>query len=147
MLLVSITFSVTAQERPRKSSFDVEAIKKEKAEYLKKELSLTADEAKAFLPLEAEFTEKKFDIYRKARMQTREIRRKKDKTDADFKLITKSKLEAEQQDSELQIEYFKKFSKVLPAEKVEKYRSADLRFNEELLKRHRAMHHPERENK
>lgn len=142
ILLASLGFSVTvdAQDRPRRP-FDVEALKKEKAEFLKKELNLTAEEEKNFLLLEAEFTQKKFDVYRDARMKTRELRRKKDKTDADYQKITQANLEAEKKEAELQIEYFKKFSKVLPAEKVEKYRAADLKFKEAALKRHREQHH------
>jgi len=38
------------------------------------------------------------------------------------------------------MEYFQKFSKVLPAEKIEKYRSADLKFKEAALKRHEEQH-------
>ncbi len=146
LLLASFVFSMTsqAQDRPRRS-FDVEALKKEKAEFLKKELNLTAEEEKAFLPIEAEFTQKKFEIYRDARVKTRELRRKKDKTDADYQKITQSNLEAERKEADLQIEYFKKFSKVLPAEKVEKYRAADIKFKEAALKRHREEHHQGRD--
>ena len=141
-LLISFVFSVTlnAQDRPKRT-FDVEALKKEKAEFLKKELNLTDAEAKAFLPIESELTEKKFEIYREARAKTRDLRRKKDKTDADFQKITQSNLEAERKELELQEEYYKKFSKVLSAEKVAKYRAADIKFKEAALKRHREQHH------
>lgn len=142
-LLMSLfmTMAVQAQDNRQKRHFDVEALKREKSEFLIKELNLTDAESKAFLPLESELMEKKFEIYRNARMQTRELRRKKDKTDADYKKITQVNLEAERKESELQIEYFKKFSKVLPAEKIEKYRAADLKFKEAALKRHREQHH------
>ncbi|MBB4036236.1 hypothetical protein GGR21_002137 [Dysgonomonas hofstadii] len=148
-LLISFVFSVTvgAQDKPKRS-FDVEALKKEKAEFLKKELNLTDAEAKAFLPLESELTEKKFEIYRDARIKTRELRRKKDKTDADFQKITQANLEAERKELDLQVEYYKKFNNVLPAEKVEKYRAADIKFKEAALKRHREQHrHGENRNK
>jgi len=142
-LLMSLfaTMTVQAQDNRQRRSFDVEVLKKEKAEFLKKELNLTDNEIRDFLPLESELTQKKFEIYRDARIQTRELRRKKDKTDADYQKITQANLEAERKESDLQIEYFKKFSKVLPAEKVEKYRAADLKFKEAALKRHREQHH------
>jgi len=142
ILLISFGFSVAAgaQDRPKRS-FDIEAMKREKAEFLKKELNLTDAEAKAFLPLESELTEKKFEIYREARVKTRELRRKKDKTDADFQKITQANLEAERKELDLQVEYYKKFNSVLPAEKVEKYRAADIKFKEAALKRHREQHH------
>ncbi|MFV0539098.1 MAG: hypothetical protein ACK5M3_17295 [Dysgonomonas sp.] len=140
LALICLTFSAAAQDKPRKGRFDIETLKKEKSEYLKKELNLTEKEIKEFIPLEAEFTTKKFEIYRNARTKTRDLRRKENKTDADYQKITQTNLEAEQQDAKLQMEYFQKFSKVLPAEKIEKYRSADLKFKEAALKRHEEQH-------
>lgn len=137
-IFVGISLSIGAQnrpEKPRRGGFDVEAVKKEKAVFLTKKMELTEEEAKVFLPMEAEYVEKKFQINREARRKTRELRQKENKTDADYKKITEINLEADKKETELQIEYFKKFSKVLSAEKVEKYRAADLKFKEEMLKR------------
>lgn len=139
LLLVSVSFSVGAQnrpDRPRRGGFDMEAVKKEKEKFLTEEMGLTDTEAKAFLPLEAEYMEKRFKINRDARHKTHELRQKKEKTDGDYKKITEINLEASKKETELQLEYFKKFGKVLSAEKVEKYRAADLKFKEEMLKRH-----------
>lgn len=141
IVFVGVSLSIDAQgrpEKPRKGGFDVEAVKKEKEKFLIKEMGLTDEEAKKFLPLEAEYMDKKFQINRDARWKTRELRQKKDKADADFKKITEVNLEANKKESELQIEYFKKFGKILSAEKVEKYRDADLKFKEEMLRRHQA---------
>lgn len=140
VLFVGVSLSVDAQgkpERPRRGGFDVEAIKKEKEKFLIKEMDLTEKEIKEFLPLEAEYMDKKFQINRETRQQTRELRKKENKSDADFKKMTEINLASNKKEAELEIEYFKKFSKVLSAEKVEKYRVADLKFKEEMLKRHR----------
>jgi Spy/CpxP family protein refolding chaperone len=137
LLLIGVfcfLFSANAQNGTR--GFDLEAIKKEKAEFLKKEMNLTDAEIKAFLPLEAEFTQKKFEINREARRETRELRRKENKTEADYQKITQLNLESEQRSTQLQAKYYKKFSQVLSAEKVERYRNADQKFNERLLKEH-----------
>ncbi len=137
-LSILLTFSVNAQNRREGSgSFDIEQIKKEKADYLKKELNLTDKEVKAFIPVEAEYMQKKYEINRDARRKTRDLRRKEKKTDKDFQTITNVNLEAEQKESQLQMEYFQKFSRILSAEKVENYRHADLKFKEAVLKRHR----------
>ncbi|MDR0824000.1 MAG: hypothetical protein LBN74_02830 [Prevotella sp.] len=142
-LLLCVTYSVDAQNDRSKQNdrFDIEAIKKEKAEYLKKVLNLTDAEKKAFLPLEAEFMAKKFEVNREARRETRELRNKQNKTDADYKRITQLNIESEQREAQLQVEYYKKFADVLSAEKIEKYRTADLKFKEETLKRHREKFH------
>lgn len=141
LLTLFASLCVCAQGGPGKPNkgkgFDVEAFKKEKMNFLTKEMSLSEEEAKAFLPLEAEYTDKKFQINREARRETRELRQKDNKTDADYKKITAVNLEANKKEAELEIEYFKKFGKVLSAEKVEKYRAADLKFKEEMLKRHK----------
>ena len=62
--------------------------------------------------------------------------RKENKTDADYKRITQLNLESEQRSTQLQVEYYKKFSQVLSAEKVERYRVADQKFNEKLVETH-----------
>lgn len=132
--MFTFTFSANAQKGRK---FDLEAIKKEKAEFLKKEMNLTEAEAKVFLPLESEFMSKKFELNRDARKETRELRRKEKKTDADYKRITQLNLESDQRATQLQTEYYNKFGKILSAEKVEKYRIADKAFNENLLKEHK----------
>jgi Spy/CpxP family protein refolding chaperone len=134
LLVFCFSFSINAQGGRR--GFDIEAIRKEKAEFLKKELDLTDAEVKAFLPLEREFMQKKFAVNREARRETRELKKKENKTDADYKRITQLNLESEQRVTQLQVEYYKKFSQVLSSEKVERYRIADQKFNEKLLKDH-----------
>lgn len=136
-LLICLTFSVNAQNRHGRGKFDFEALKKEKADFLIKELQLTDAETKAFIPIESEFMTKKYEINRDARRETRMLKRKENKTDADYKRITQLNLESEKKESELQIEYFKKIEKVLPAQKVEKYRSVDLKFKEMILQRYK----------
>lgn len=142
LLLLCIAVSVNAQ-RKHGPGFDIEKIKREKAQFLKTEMGLTEDEAKVFLPLESEFTQKKYEVNRNARRETRELKKKENKTDADYKRITQLNLESEQRESELQIEYYRKFANVLPASKVEKYRTADLKFKERMLQEHRK-HHPKK---
>jgi len=141
VLFVCVSFSVDAQNRPDRprrngGGFDMEAMKKEKGDFLTKEMGLTEAEAKVFLPLEFEFMEKKFAVNREARHKTWELRQKKEKTEADYKKITELNLEANKKEAEIQIEYYKKFGKVLSAEKIDKYRAADLKFKEEMLKKH-----------
>lgn len=140
VLLVCVSFSVDAQNRPdrpkRNGGFDIEAIKKEKADFLIKEMGLTEAEAKAFLPLEVEFMEKKFEVNREARHKTWELRQKKDKTDADYKKMTDLNLEARKKETELEVKYYKKFGSVISAEKIDKYREADFRFKEKMLEKH-----------
>lgn len=138
ILFVCLTFSINAQNK--RGGFDIAALKKEKAEFLKKELNLTEAEARTFLPLESEFMSKKFEVNRDARRETRALKQKENKTDADYKRITQLNLESEQKEAQIQMEYYKKFAEVLSAEKIEKYRGVDLKFKEMMLQRHKERH-------
>lgn len=134
ILITSVAISVKGQGLKR-SGYDIETIKKEKAAFLIKELELTEAEAKAFIPLEAEFMSRKFAVNRDARHETRALMEKPNKTEEDYQRITFLNLESDKRESELQIEYFKKFGEVLSAKKIEKYRSADMKFKEFMLKK------------
>lgn len=133
-MFFALITTVNAQ-KPKAGGFDVDKIRREKAEFLKKELSLTDAEAKSFLPMEAEFTSKRFQLNRAARQQTRELRKKDNKSDADFKRITEINLDAETKEAALQKQYYEKFATILSAEKIERYRRADIKFMEMLLQR------------
>lgn len=136
LFILSFTFvSVTQGQNQRGGGFDIEAIKKEKAEFLKKEMDLTEAEVKNFIPMEQELMSKKFEINRNAHRLTRELRKKENKTDADYKKITQINLDAETKEAALQKEYFQKFATVLSAEKIERYRHADQKYMQKLLER------------
>lgn len=140
IFFLSFSFLANAQNG-KKSRFDIEAMKKEKAEFLTQEMKLSPEEIKSFLPLEAEFMQKKFEVNRDVRRETRELKKKENKTDADYKRITELNLHLEQKESELMIEYYKKFGNVLSPQKIELYRNADLKFKEMKLQEHRKRHH------
>jgi 2,3-bisphosphoglycerate-independent phosphoglycerate mutase len=128
------TLSISGQGL-KSSGFDIEEIKKEKAAFLIRELDLTDAEAKAFIPLEQEFMSKKFAVNRAARHETRALQEKPNKTQEDYQRITRLNLDSDKKEAELQIEYYKKFDGILSAEKIEKYRGADLKFKEYMLKK------------
>lgn len=106
----------------------VEEFKVKKAEFLKKELQLTDAQAAAFIPLVNELMDKKYEASRTARMDMRTIQQKKDKSDADYKKAIDGMLDSQVKEAELQKEYYQKFAKVLPIEKVYKYHQAEMKF-------------------
>lgn len=135
ILFCTISMVANAQDGNNRGGFDIEKIKREKATFLIKELNLSDAEAKAFLPVESEFMQKKIQINRNTRDKTRELRKKESKTDADYKKITEINLDAEAKEASLTKEYYQKFSTILSAEKVEKYRRADQKYMQMLLER------------
>ena len=134
-LLFAVSTVAFAQSGAKKGRFDFEKLAREKAEFLRTEVNLTDAEAKAFLPMESEFMQKKIQINRDARVQTRELKKKENKTDADFKKITQINLDAETKEAALTKDYYQRFSAVLSSEKIERYRKADQKYMQILLER------------
>jgi len=123
------------------SSFDIDKFKKERAAYFTKELNLTDVEVKAFIPLLDEFMSKKYSINKDYRKQIKDIRRKTTKvTDAEYTSSTDAFLDAKIKEAELQKEYYKKFMKILPAEKVYKLQFVEVDFMKQALENHRQKH-------
>jgi Spy/CpxP family protein refolding chaperone len=135
--------SVTAQDKTKSDENRrdrIEKYKERKAEFLKKELQLTDAEAAAFIPLVNELMDKKYEANRNARMNIRTMREKKDKTDSDYKAAIDGMLNSQIKEAELQKEYYQKFMKVLPMEKVYKYHEAEMKFMKTTFEKHDRLH-------
>lgn len=141
LLLFSLGLTVAAQQEDGgryHRKFDIAKVKKEKEAFLIKKMELTAEEAKVFIPVESEYMDKKFALNREIRHQIRDLKRKKNKTEEDYKKINDLTLEIEEKNAALKKEYYDKFEEILPAQKVVKYRSADQEFMTQLLKEHKS---------
>lgn len=111
----------------------IEKYKQKKAEFLKKELNLTDAEAAAFIPLVNELMDKKYDANRSSRRNIKAMRTKTEKTSTDYKEAIDGMLDSQIKEAELQKEYYQKFMKVLPIEKVYKYHEAEMKFMKDSL--------------
>jgi len=134
--------SANAQDKkPDESKREkIEKFKERKAEFLKKELQLTDAEAAAFIPLVNELMEKKYEVYRNARTNIRDMRNKTEKSEADYKKTIEGMLDSQIKEAELQKEYYQKFMKVLPIEKVYKYHEADMKFMKNSVDKKERLH-------
>lgn len=140
LLIFSLGLTATAQQEDsgrHHRKFDIAKVKKEKEAFLIKKMELTDEEAKVFIPMESEYMDKKFALNREIRHQIRDLRRKKNKTEEDYKKINDLTLEIEEKSAALKKEYYDKFEEILPAQKVVKYRSADQEFMTQLLESHK----------
>ncbi|WP_165020557.1 MULTISPECIES: hypothetical protein [unclassified Dysgonomonas] len=125
--------SINAQRTGEKKEFDVTKFKEQKAEFLKKELNLTDAEMKGFIPLVNEFMDKKFEINKTTRDESRQLRRATNKTEADYKKAIENYLDTREKEVILEKEYYQKFKAVLPAEKLFKYQRAEQKFMQRAL--------------
>lgn len=143
LLLCTFSFTVNGQEkgdrkdRPHNHKFNYEQFKQKKARYITKEVGLTKEEAKAFMPLADELMSKKFELNKELRRAGRELRNKKDKSDANFDEFLKKSYNVRIKEAQLEKEYYHKFKKVLSSEKIFKYQNAEKKFVKEVLEKDR----------
>lgn len=135
LILVIATFSVNAQQRKHGKKFDYEKFKKERADFIIKEVGLTNQEAKAFMPLCEELMRKKFELNRDVRKQRRDLNKKASKTDKDYETVIDMSIDNKAKEAQLEKEYYKRFKKVLSPQKIYKYQRAEMKFMKRTVKK------------
>ncbi|NDW09167.1 hypothetical protein [Dysgonomonas sp. 520] len=134
ILTLTVFFGVNAQQQQRRGKFDVEKFKKERIDFLVKEIGLTDQESKAFIPLCDELLTKKFEINREARRKNRELRQKgANATNVDYEMYNELQVDCKIKEAELDKEYYKKMKTILSAEKIHKYQMAEKQFVKKIV--------------
>jgi hypothetical protein len=114
--------------------FDKEMFLVRRNAFITAELSLTSQEAGSFLPLLEELQEKKYEAGHKCRKLSKEIKQKKNPSNADYLNTIDECLGVGIKEAELEKEYYEKFKKVLSPEKLYKYKEVEYRFAREFVK-------------
>lgn len=142
VLLLSLALTSNAQERKGRQQgnrqFDKEAFIKDRSDFFIKNLDLTKDEAKAFIPLFNEFMEKKFEINKDARMSRNKVR--DSKTDATYRAALEAHLDAKIKEATIQKEYYLKFEKILPIKKVFRLSKVEMDYMQKIIEEHKKGH-------
>ncbi len=121
-----------AQEAKR---FDRAAFEAKRNAYIMAEIGLTPEEAAEFIPLCDEYRDKKMEIGKEDRRYERRLG--KNPTDEEYKRVLNSKVDVRIKEAELEKEYNDKFLKVISAEKLYKYKKAEIRFARDFMKGNR----------
>lgn len=119
---------VIAQPSKQHKGFNREAYESKKNAFITAELKLTPEEAAAFIPLTNELEYKKFEAGLECRKANRELHKKESPSDKDYNQAIDVCLEVQLKTAELEKEYYAKFRKVLPPEKLYKYKNAEMKF-------------------
>ena len=141
ILLSTSYIFVNAQHPGHCNSKKKEKIKAEKIAFLTAELDLSVKEAQKFWPLYNEYEKKKHEL--RGNKKCRKIWKKEDISklqDGEKKEIFEHIKNKDLKQAKLQKEYFEKFAKVLPLEKVLIYIWAEREFTHKLLRRLRHHH-------
>ena len=129
--------TASAQERHKHSNFDIETFKKEKADFVIKEAGLTQKEADQYIPLMNELSEKRFELNRQVRMESRKLKENQTKTDSDYDNVINIGLDSGIKEAQLNKEYYSKYKKILSSEKIYKSRKAEEKFMQETISKNR----------
>ena len=137
LCFVSANFALFAQPGDKDGKKKFEKFKAERVEFISKIMELTDDEKTAFWPICDELQMKKFELNKQLRDEMREIHKaKKDKekiTEAKYKKIIELKAQLKLKEAQLEQEYLAKFLKVVSAEKVFLYQSAENQFGRKMF--------------
>lgn len=131
LFVLLLSLSASAQKGGRgkgRQNFDVEKHHQDRANYITKELNLTEKEKEAFIPLMEEYLHARFSLNKNYRNQMRLLMKKANKSESDYQEAINAEIEMKEKEIELQKEYYKKFTEVIPAEKIFKYGFAEKRF-------------------
>lgn len=140
LLLVLSPLGMNAQEEGKPDKlFDKESFLVKRSVFITAELSLTPEEAVAFMPLCEELQQKKYEAGMKCRKLSREMKSKKmrsksEPTDAEYTQVIDECLSVSMKEAMLEKEYYEKFKKILPPAKLYKYRNAEHKFAREFMK-------------
>ena len=123
-----LTFGLIGGYAQEKKKFDVEEFKQKKREFIIKEVGLTNEEATRFFPLSEELMDKKYQLNRAIRIESRALKAKGNATQAEYEVLVDKIMDMHIKEAELEKEYYKKFKQVLSAEKLYKFHRAEKRF-------------------
>ena len=129
-LMSFFSIGVFAQKK-----IDVEAFRAEQEKIITQEVGLTPEEAKVFFPLYHEMNRKRFELNREVRKEMKAITNGGNITSAQYIKIVDDWLEVRSKEVEIEKEYYAKFKKILPAEKLFKISIAEMKMNKEMLKK------------
>lgn len=131
-LLCLVITTTNAQQKNQKP--DMEKMKADKVAYISTQLNLSVDEAQKFWPVYNEFEKKNDELFEAERSINREL--KTGKTALSDSELTKKldrMMEIQKEKTAIQSEYYEKFKKILPIQKVAKLYEAERGFRKQLL--------------
>ena len=132
MTLFMAFLSVQAQEK--KECLSKEQFREKQKQYFVDKAGLTKDEAAKFFPLYFELQDKKFSYNKEMWGKIRKAKEGKNITDAEYSRLTEDVIKTRITIDELELEYLRKYKKVLSPKKIYDIQRAEMKFSRELLK-------------
>lgn len=128
-----ILFSTIANAQNHKGHFSKEEFRNRQKEFLTQKAELTAEEAEKFFPLYFEFQDKKAE-YNKEVWNSMKKGDNKNATETEFEKISEDIVKTKITIDNLEMEYLKKYKKILSSKKIYKIQRAEMKFHRELIR-------------
>lgn len=138
LALVAIPFA-GAQEKKDKAKM-MEELQQFKLDYLAKEMQLSEKEKAEFVPLYKEYDNERRQAGAEAWKFERELKKKNDSSEADYKKLSELQQTARAKDNEIVKKYDAKFESMLSAKQIYTMHQAEDKFLEK-MKEMRKKHH------
>ncbi|MCF2592627.1 hypothetical protein I6E11_02175 [Bacteroides caecigallinarum] len=136
-LIVIITLFISClaiQAQDKNGCLSKEQFRERQKQYLVEKAGLTQEEAAKFFPLYFELQDKKFSYNKEMWGKIRKVKEAKNITDAEYSRITEDVIKTRITVDELELEYLRKYKKVLSPKKIYNIQRAEMKFSRELLK-------------
>lgn len=141
ILILFCSIAVSAQDttnhRPDRKQWRKE-MQQLKVDFMAKELNLSETQKKEFAPLLIAMDSEMESLARNVRESEKELTKKGESaTDADYRTVSEAMFELRGKESEVEKNYYNKFSKILTPRQLFKFKSAERNFMKVLMsKRH-----------
>lgn len=140
-ILVSIliclagVFSVSAKQNDEKSRKQMfQELQEFKMNYLSQEMGLNAEQKEKFCKVYDEMTRKRMECMKCARKLERELKKKENPSEADYKAVTEAMGKARAEDAEIEKTYSKKMEGFLTQKQIFKMKEAEESFRQKMEK-------------
>lgn len=138
LVLIAFQTQVTAQD---KSSDKIKSIK---IAYITERLSLTPQEAEVFWPIYNDFENRKHDINHNEREIAEQFMENQENlSDTEISKMLDDHIQYNKDETELLVQFDKKFREILPPGKVLKLYIADVQFRNYLINKFKEQHGPQ----
>lgn len=134
IFILNIVLLPTINAQNNKNSLSREQFMEKQKAFMTQKAELTEKEAKNFFPLYFELQEKKFKSNKEIWNKIHSCRNNPNISDEEYYKISEDIIKIKIEMDELELEYLKKYKKVLPAKKIYNIQRAEMRFHRELLK-------------
>lgn len=134
MIMALFMAFLSAQAQGKKECLSKEQFREKQKQYFVDKAGLTKEEAAKFFPLYFELQDKKFSYNKEMWSKIRKTKEGKNITDAEYSRLTEDVIKTRITIDELELEYLRKYKKVLSPKKIYDIQRAEMKFSRELLK-------------